>query len=69
MSSKEKTDKELRAWLEEEMFELIEKLKAHYRIKNTTELLRFIIGKEYRQVFENSALENLIDLLKTVFKS
>jgi len=41
---------ELRVILEENFKEKIEKLKEHYGIKNTTELIRFLIMDKYRDI-------------------
>jgi len=57
MSSKDKkpSDKELRAWLEEDFFILINNLKEKLGIKNTTEFLRVIL-KEKKAELEGENL-------------
>ncbi|GAG14864.1 unnamed protein product [marine sediment metagenome] len=44
---------EIRVSLEEEFIEKIEHIKNYYGIKNTTELIRFLITKKYREVTRN----------------
>lgn len=41
---------EIRVTLEEEFREKIEKMKNYYGIKNTTELIRFLISERYREI-------------------
>ena len=70
MSEKEpkKDEKELRAWMEPEFFQKLEELKEHYGLKNTTEIMRFIINKTHRNVFGQSPLLQLASYLKELFQ-
>jgi len=36
--------------LEKELFDKLEALKEYYGIKNSTEIIRFLITKEYRKI-------------------
>lgn len=36
--------------LEKDVFEKLELIKAYHGIKNTTEIVRFLITKEYREI-------------------
>jgi len=44
--------KELRVVLEKEVFEKINKIREYHGIKNKTEIIRFLITKEYRRIKE-----------------
>lgn len=48
--SDEKTDRELRVVLEDEVFKKIDLLKEFHGIRNNTEIIRFLITKEYRKL-------------------
>ena len=41
---------EIRVSLDKEFTEKIERLKNHYGIKNTTELIRLLITEKYREI-------------------
>jgi len=43
---------EIRVSLEEDLIKKIEKLKEFYGLKNTTELIRFMITEMHRQIAE-----------------
>lgn len=62
---KEKTtDKELRTWLEPHVFGEIKKIKERLGIRNTTEVIRFIIHQKYVELFEESPIEKFIKNLR-----
>ncbi len=44
---------ELHIPLESEIFEKLEKIKEYHGIKNSTEIVRFLITKEYRKIIDN----------------
>ncbi len=41
---------EIRVSLDEDFIEKIEKIKNHYGIKNTTELIRLLITEKFRDI-------------------
>jgi len=51
MSSKKEDEKELRTWLETNFFELLDDIKGYFGIKNTTEIIRFLIKEKHREIF------------------
>ena len=46
----DKNERELRVVLEEEVFDKLDELRKYHGIKNMTELIRFLITKEYRLI-------------------
>lgn len=42
--------KEIRVVLEKDFDEKIEKIKKHYGVKNTTELIRILITEKFREI-------------------
>lgn len=51
MSSKKEDEKELRTWLETDFFKLLDDIKGYFGIKNTTEIIRFLIKEKHREIF------------------
>ena len=49
-NEKNKNMHELHVTLEKEMFDRLEAIKDYHGIKNLTEIVRFLITKEYRQI-------------------
>ena len=49
-NEKNKDMHELHVTLEKEMFDRLEAIKDYHGIKNLTEIVRFLITKEYRQI-------------------
>lgn len=49
--SKKEDEKELRTWLEKEFFDKLDKIKTYYGIKNTTEMVRYLINEKYRELY------------------
>ena len=49
-NEKNKEMHELHVTLEKEMFDRLEAIKDYHGIKNLTEIVRFLITKEYRQI-------------------
>ncbi len=56
--SKEK-EKELRAWLEEDIFKVLDNIRDKLGLKNTTEVLRFLISEKNEHMFGESIKINL----------
>ena len=52
MSSENKSDKELRVILDKEIFEKLDRIKEFHGLKNMTEIIRFLIAKEFRNIEE-----------------
>ncbi len=50
MSIEDKSDKELRVILDKEIYEKLEKIREFHGLKNMTEVIRFLITKEFRNV-------------------
>lgn len=50
MSIEDKSDKELRVILDKEIYEKLEKIRDFHGLKNMTEVIRFLITKEFRNV-------------------
>jgi len=46
----EKSEKELRVVLEKEVFDKLDRIRNFHGIKNMTELIRFLITKEERNI-------------------
>lgn len=70
--SDEKTDRELRVVLEDDVFKKIDLLKEFHGIRNNTEIIRFLITKEYRKLapFEppSKINEKVIQLILQIFR-
>lgn len=49
-NEKNKEMHELHVTLEKEIFDRLETIKDYHGIKNLTEIVRFLITKEYRQI-------------------
>lgn len=47
-----RSNREIRLRLDEELEEKIKKIMDYYGIKNTTEIVRLVIGIEYRRIEE-----------------
>ena len=45
--------KDMHVPLEKEIFERLELIKEYHGIKNNTEIVRFLITKEYRKIEKN----------------
>ena len=56
--SDEKTDRELRVVLEDEVFKKIDLLKEFHGIRNNTEIIRFLITTKHREIQEHSTKLN-----------
>lgn len=54
-------ERELRAWIEVEFFEKIDRIKENLGVKNTTELLRILINEKYKELFEKSQFDLMIE--------
>lgn len=52
MSSEDKSYKELRVILDKEIYEKLEKIREFHGLKNMTEVIRFLITKEFRNIEE-----------------
>jgi len=69
--SDEKTDRELRVVLEDDVFRKIDLLKEFHGIRNNTEIIRFLITKEYRKLapFEppSKVDEKVIGLILAIY--
>ena len=52
MSNEDKSDKELRVILDKEIHEKLEKIREFHGLKNMTEVIRFLITKEFRNIEE-----------------
>ena len=50
MEQTDKNEKELRVSLDKDVFEKLEKIKDFHGIKNMTEIIRFLITKEFRSI-------------------
>jgi len=50
VNEKNKDMHELHVTLDKEIFDKLEELKDYHGIKNLTEIIRFIITKEYRKI-------------------
>jgi len=50
MSSEDKSEKELRVILDKEIYDKLEKIREFHGLKNMTEVIRFLITKEFRNV-------------------
>ena len=50
MSIEDKSDKELRVILDKEIYDKLEKIRDFHGLKNMTEVIRFLITKEFRNV-------------------
>ena len=50
VNEKNKDIHELHVTLDKEIFDKLEELKDYHGIKNLTEIIRFIITKEYRKI-------------------
>ena len=50
VNEKNKDSRELHITLEKENFEKLESIKNYHGIKNITEIIRFLITKEYRKI-------------------
>jgi len=50
MDQTDKSEKELRVSLDKEVFEKLEKIKEFHGIKSMTEIIRFLITKEFRRI-------------------
>ena len=50
VNEKNKDMHELHVTLEKEIFDRLETIKEYHGIKNLTEIIRFLITKEYRQI-------------------
>lgn len=50
MSIEDKSDKELRVILDKEIYEKLEKIREFHGLKNMTEVIRFLITKEFRNI-------------------
>lgn len=50
VNEKNKNSRELHITLERENFDKLETIKNYHGIKNITEIIRFLITKEYRKI-------------------
>ena len=58
MKKMSKDEKELRVTLEKEVFVELDEIRDFHGIKNLTEVIRFLIKKEYRKIrIKKKALE------------
>jgi len=59
-SSEDDELRELRVKLEPDFFEKLELIKEYYGIKNNTEIIRYIVTREYREIFDHPYTKNLL---------